>query len=217
MKTLVGGEDKDPRKKGYGIPDKDSRKKEASKPKPYEYTSKAKKDPHAKEKSDPDYDKFKADYLKHAPSGGYNGYQAPDGSWHGHPASESAVKAHYKWSKMNADERKKHTERRKKEQYNMQKAPDRDRHKPAVKPKESSKEPRKTTPSERERQKPSLGKRTEDHESMLKKHMAKKSASVKIVANKVKTAADKEKEKASKLKKTASRSKTPIRTKKGKK
>jgi len=69
MKTLVGGEDKDPRKKGYGIPDKDSRKKEASKPKPYEYTSKAKKDPHAKEKSDPDYDKFKADYLKHAPTG----------------------------------------------------------------------------------------------------------------------------------------------------
>ena len=216
MKTLVGGEDKDPRKKGYGIPDKDSRKKEAQKPKAYEYTSKAKKDPHAKkEKPDPDYEKFRADYLKHAPNGRYNGYQAPDGSWHGHPASESAVKAHYKWSKMSADERKAHTERRKKEQYIMKKAPDRDRHKPPVKPKESPKEPSKTTPSER--QKPSFNKRTEDHESMLKKHMAKKSASVKIVANKVKTAADKEKEKASKLKKTASRSKTPIRTKKGKK
>jgi hypothetical protein len=208
MKTLVGGEDKDPRKKGYGIPDKDSRKKETYKIK----TSRAQKDPHAKEKSDPDYDKFRADYLKHAPSGRYNGYQAPDGSWHGHPASESAIKAHYKWSKMSADERKAHTERRKKEQYNLKKAPDRDSHRP-VKPKESPKESPKTTPSER----PSFNKRTEDHESMLKKHMAKKSASVKIVANKVKTAADKEKEKANKLKKTASRSKTPVRTKKGKK
>ncbi len=72
--------------------------------------------------TDKDYESYKNDYLKSAPSGRYNGYKAPDGSWHGHPQSESAIKAHYKWSKMNPDQRKAHTEGIKKRQSEIQKA-----------------------------------------------------------------------------------------------
>lgn len=90
---------------------------------------------HAEKKPvDKEYEAFKSDYLKRDLSGRYHGYQAPDGSWHGHPASESAIKAHYKWSKMTVDERKAHNQRMKDWEHRLQKAPEREKKKVVPKP-----------------------------------------------------------------------------------
>lgn len=104
VKTAISSPDEGPKKKGYGIPEKD---KKGLRPKnDYNSMNKTKQVGHApKKKEDPDYEKFKKNYK--APEGRWNGYQAPDGSWHGSPAHESAIKAHYKWSKMGPEERKK--------------------------------------------------------------------------------------------------------------
>lgn len=129
IKTAIGSPDEDPKKKKNWKHPED---KSDLKPKSYDRkmghdeSLYKRKDTPAK-KEDPEYDKFKKDYLKeksHLNGKGYHGYQAPDGSWHGHPLSESAIKAHHKWSKMTREQQQKHTERQKKDRFMMQKQSD---------------------------------------------------------------------------------------------
>lgn len=184
MKTAVASPDDGPNKKKYGIPPKD--KKGLGKKTEYEYKSESiKKRPSdsSQKKEDPGYEKFKKDYK--APDGRYSGYKAPDGSWHGSPNSESAIKAHYKWSKMNPDERKKHKQRTEQEHQMA----GRKISMPKDKPKPKSDQ----VPVDRD----------------VAKRLAARKAAYKVVENKIKKPEDKEK--ANKLKKTASRSKTSIR------
>ena len=185
MKTAVASPDEGPDKKKYGIPPKD--KKGLPKKNEYKYESKHlyKSGDREKKKEDPGYEKFKRDYK--APEGRYNGYKAPDGSWHGSPGSESAIKAHYKWSKMSPDERKKTRERNESE------------HQMAG---------RKIS-APKDKPKPKSDQVTVDRDAV--KRLVARKASYKVVENKIKKPEDKEK--ANKLTKKASRSKTPIRMK----
>ena len=192
MKTAVASPDEGPDKKKYGIPPKD--KKGLRKKTEYDYHSSSIKkrttaSSSSQKKEDPDYEKFKKGHK--VPEGRYSGYQAPDGSWHGSPGSESAIKAHYKWSKMSPSERKQHKERHDEQKRAMQKSP-----KPDYKIKEGDPKPKPKNPGE--------------NSGMLNRAVEKKS--YKVVENKIKKPEDKEK--ANKLKKTASRSKTSIRIKK---
>jgi hypothetical protein len=197
VKTAIGSPDEGPKKKGYGIPDKD---KKGLKPK-NDYKSMGETREarnHSNElpakKEDLDYEKFKQDYIKHKShldKQRYNGYQAPDGSWHGHPLSESAIKAHHKWSKMTREQQQKHTEREKQHRNMMNKRPDKQHEQQLPKPKELPKtskpgwdHPSPKTPASR-----------------LQDELKKKSSSVKVVKNAIKKPEDKEKEKANKLKK----------------
>lgn len=110
-----------------GFPDKKDYNKE-NKNKDHIYNKAASKD-RKPEPKDPHYEKFKSDYLsKSNKSGAYSGYQAPDGSWHGHPHSESAIKAHYKWSKMSNEEKKKTRERNEAAKQIAQKPKTEDKH-----------------------------------------------------------------------------------------
>jgi hypothetical protein len=201
MKTAVASPDEGPDKKKYGIPPKD--KKGLPKKNEYKYESKTvyKSGDREKKKEDPDYEKFKRDYK--APEGRYNGYKAPDGSWHGSPGSESAIKAHYKWSKMNPDERKKARERNESEHQMSGRKISAPKDKPKTKPDPKSPEAEKSM---------ELKKKLEARrQAMRKAEPPTIKKDYKVVENKIKKPEDKEK--ANKLKKTASRSKTPIRIK----
>jgi hypothetical protein len=183
-----------------GLPDKkDYRNKEQNRD--YMY-NKAENKPRKPEPKDPDYEKFKSDYLSRSKGGIYYGYRAPDGSWHGHPGAESAIKAHYKWSKMSNEEKKKTRERN---DHISQKTKTEDKHTaPNVKPKS-------TDPMPGEHKKPYQKPKKEDqyNRSMgpLSKKMEDQKKSIKVVALKKKTpesiAADKQK--AKDAKKPASR------------
>ena len=199
MKTAVASPDEGPDKKKYGIPPKD--KKGLGKKTEYEYKSesinKKRKSDAPQKKEDPDYEKFKKDYK--APEGRYNGYKAPDGSWHGSPGSESAIKSHYKWSKMSRDERDKVRQRNESERQMS------GRKIPTPKDKPINSDPAKKYAIEE------LRKRREMRKSKLEETIKVKK-DYKVVENKIKKPEDKEK--ANKLRRTASRSKTSIRMKK---
>jgi hypothetical protein len=206
MKTALAAPDDGPDKKKYGIPDKD--KKGLKKKTEYNYTNESIKkrtsDSYQK-KEDPDYEKFKRDYK--APEGRYNGYKAPDGSWHGSPGSESAIKAHYKWSKMNPDDRKKARERNESERQMSGRKISAPKDKPKTKPDPKSPEAEKSMEAKKKLE--ARRKAMQKAEPPTLKINIKKD--YKVVENKIKKPEDKEK--ANKLKKTASRSKTPIRMK----
>ena len=205
MKTAVASPDEGPDKKKYGIPPKD--KKGLGKKTEYEYKSesiKKRKPDSSQKKEDPDYEKFKKDYK--APNGRYNGYKAPDGSWHGSPGDESAIKAHYKWSKMSRDERDKVRDRNERNRQmsgsKISMPKDKDR-------------PTKPDPKSPEAQKSAeLKKKLEMRRNEMRKASPTIKKDYKVVENKIKKPEDKEKEKSNKLRRTASRSKTSIRMKK---
>ena len=205
-----------------GLSDKKDYSKE-NKNKDYMYNKAASKD-RKPEPKDPDYEKFKSDYLsKSNKSGAYHGYQAPDGSWHGHPHSESAIKAHYKWSKMSNEEKKKTRERNDAAKQIAKKPKTEEHTAPNVKPKSTGPMPGdrdlynkpkanslppkpKTNPNEH---KPYQKPKDQYNRSMgpLSKKMEDQKKSIKVVALKKKTpesvAADKQK--AKDAKKPASR------------
>jgi len=180
-----------------GLPNKKDYSKE-NKNKDYMYNKAASKD-RKPEPKDPHYEKFKSDYLSKSSKGGpYNGYQAPDGSWHGHPHSESAIKAHYKWSKMSNEEKKRTRERNDAAKQIAQKTKTEDKHTNTdVKPKSTGPMPEKSKKEDQYNR--SMG--------PLSKKMEDQKKSIKVVALKKKTpesvAADKQK--AKDAKKPASR------------
>jgi hypothetical protein len=203
MKTALAAPDDGPDKKKYGIPPKD--KKGLGKKTEYEYKSESinKKRPSdsSQKKEDPGYEKFKKDHK--VPEGRYNGYRAPDGSFHGSPGSESAIRAHYKWSKMNPDERKKARERNESEHQMSGRKISAPKDKPKTKPDPKSPESEKSMEAKK--------KLEARRQAMRKAEPSTIKKDYKVVENKIKKPEDKEK--ANKLKKTASRSKTPIRMK----
>lgn len=205
MKTAVASPDEGPDKKKYGIPPKD--KKGLGKKTEYDYKSESSKKRTSdapQKKEDPGYEKFKKEHK--VPDGRYNGYRAPDGSFHGSPGSESAIRAHYKWSKMNPDERKKARQRNESEHQmsgrKISMPKDKDR-------------PTKPDPKSPEAQKSAeLKKKLEMRRNEMRKASPTIKKDYKVVENKIKKPEDKEKEKSNKLRRTASRSKTSIRMKK---
>jgi hypothetical protein len=202
MKTAVASPDDGPNKKKYGIPEKD--KKGLPKKNEYDYHSKqvSKSGDREKKKEDPGYEKFKKDYK--APEGRYNGYKAPDGSWHGSPGSESAIKAHYEWSKMGPDQRKKARERNNNDHQMSGRKISAPKDKPKTKPDPKSPEAEKSASARK--------KLEERRQAMRKAEPPTIKKDYKVVENKIKKPEDKKKE--NKITKKASRSKTPIRIKK---
>jgi hypothetical protein len=202
MKTAVASPDEGPDKKKYGIPPKD--KKGLKKKTEYNYTNeniKKRTSDSYQKKEDPDYEKFKKDYK--APEGRYSGYKAPDGSWHGSPGSDSAIRAHYKWSKMNPDERKKARERNESQHQMSGRKISVLKDKPKTKPDPKSPEAEKSMEAKKKLEARRQAMRKAEPPTIKKDY--------KVVENKIKKPEDKKKE--NKITKKASRSKTPIRMK----
>jgi hypothetical protein len=202
MKTALAAPDDGPDKKKYGIPPRD--KKGLKKKTEYDYKSESinkKRTPDSSQKKEPGYEKFKKDYK--VPNGRYNGYRAPDGSFHGSPGDESAIKAHYEWSKMGPDERKKKKERNESEHQMSGRKISMPKDKPKTKPDPKSPEAEKSASARK--------KLEERRQAMRKAEPPTIKKDYKVVENKIKKPEDKKKE--NKITKKASRSKTSIRMK----